>query len=141
MESKLQSNLPGLNKRLRKLHEIRERLEREMIDNRLAISEVEEEIKLHKNEEYWKNHPDEPELKAGDKLVINEQFQDMKIRQIGYEGASFYFKNSWALGKIVSIHQLNLDKNEVFISSTGVTSCEYKVAQSMRDSYLEMAEK
>lgn len=133
----MENNASALKKQLKKLQDQLSVIENQAKAKEREIRDVEIALQVINNEQFWKDNPKYAPLKLGDKLVINKQFQDMKLRQIGYVPCQGYFKGSWALGKIVKVYSLDLAKKEALIESDGVTSCDFEVVLSMRDDYLE----
>lgn len=133
----MENNAPTLKKKLKKLIDQRDGLHSQVRTLDKQIQEIENDLRLLANEDYWKSNPRDPEIKVGDQLVINKDFQDMKIKSVGIQACNHYFKGSWALGRIVTVYELDLVRKQGFIQSDGVTACNFDVIQSMRDDYLE----
>lgn len=105
------------------------------------VADCQNELDRRAIDAYWESHPELVRLEVGDKVVITEEFQQLKIEQIGYKEASWWFDSDWAIGAIHDIRDVSPITNTGHIErDMGVTSCPYSVMVGMRRAYLQRQE-
>lgn len=106
-----------------------------------VVADCQNELDRRTIATYWESHPEQMRLEVGYKVAITEEFQQLKINQLGYKEAALWFDSDWAIGAIHDIRDVSPITNTGHIErDMGVTSCPYSVMVGMRRAYLQQQE-